>query len=132
MAAVRAPLALASYDLYAVLRRLGELDDGLTHAVFHTWPLVPLLVTISAVVAWVGRFRTAAVCLRSPPATSESPSSSPGEVPSPPASASRSASPEREQCSLEPPYLFKESRRESEQLTTPHVRTLRILGVPVK
>jgi len=43
-----------SYDLFAVIGRLGFAPDGPASAALRWWPLVPLLAVAGVVVAWWG------------------------------------------------------------------------------
>jgi hypothetical protein len=46
-----------SYDLFAVVGRLGFAPDGPVSAAVRWWPLVPLLAVVAVVAAWWGRCR---------------------------------------------------------------------------
>ncbi|MET0144609.1 MAG: hypothetical protein ABW328_07495 [Ilumatobacteraceae bacterium] len=43
-----------SYDLFAIVGRLGFAPDGLGAAALRWWPLVPLLAVVALVLAWWG------------------------------------------------------------------------------
>jgi hypothetical protein len=43
-----------SYDLFAVIGRLGFAPDGPASAALRWWPLVPLMAVAAVVVAWWG------------------------------------------------------------------------------
>jgi hypothetical protein len=46
-----------SYDLFAVIGRLGFAPDGPASAALRWWPLVPLLAVVGVVAAWWGLAR---------------------------------------------------------------------------
>jgi len=50
-----------SFQLYSVLRHLDAADDLLSRVVLRAWPLLPLALAVTAVLAWAGWRRASAV-----------------------------------------------------------------------